>query len=281
MSATKKNIIDSLFEILTRFKRTDETRIDEDWLSYKIDSVRAELIIKQYAATGIIDQTWLSDLGDVAFHKTNYTDDPTIQVSCNIAKATIPQFVSLVSTDANNDLGIFSVTSLANSKQFYPKRMFSWRYTPSEHTNSLFNWYWRINTQLYVSDPNVTKLRIIGILLNPEDGYLNNTTPVLSGALANGTNYTVKGAQILYNGTVYSNNDTFTAGVVATFTGTGLVYLTSVASSYRDVDPYPASGEMIRNIELEILTKEFAIEKNQIADVRNDSVDDANKQPQI
>ena len=281
MSATKKNIIDSLFEILTRFKRTDETRIDEDWLSYKIDSVRAELIVKQYAATGILDQTWLSDLGTIDFHKTNYADDPTVQVNCNIAKATIPQVVSLISSDANNDLGIFSVTSLANSKQFYPKRMFSWRYTPSEHTNSLFNWYARINTQMYVSDPNVSQLRIIGILLNPEDGNLNNTTPIVSGSLVNGTMYIVKGSQVIYNNVVYSNNDTFAANATATFTGTGLLYLASVVSAYRDVDPYPASGEMIRAIELEILTKEFAIEKNQIADVRNDSVDDANKQPQI
>jgi|SRR6187399_394937 len=281
MSATKKNIIDSLFEILTRFKRTDETRIDEDWLSYKIDSVRADLIVKQYAATGILDQTWLSDLGVVDFHKTNYADDPTVQVSCNIGKATIPQVVSLVTTDANNDLGIFSVTSLANSNQYYPKRMFSWRYTPSEHTNSLFNWYWRINTQLYISNPDVTQLRIVGVFLNPEDCYLNSTTPIVSGSLVNGTNYTVKGGQVIYNNVVYSNNGTFTANATATFTGSGLVYLTSATSSYRDVDPYPASGEMIRDIELEILTKEFAIEKNQIADVRNDSVDDANKQPQI
>lgn len=281
MSATKKNIIDSITGLLTRFKITKETRIDPDWLSYKIDQVRAQLIVSQYSQTGVIDQTWLSDLGIVDFHKTNYADDPSVVCNCEVVKSTIPQCISLMSRDGNNDLGIFSITSACSSNQFYPKRMFAWRYTPKEHTNSLFSWYWRINTQLYLSDPDVTQARIIAVLVSPEDGYLNNTTPIVSGSLVNGTNYTVRGGQVVYAGTVYNPYDTFTAGATTTFGGTGLVYLTSVASSYRDVDPYPASGDMIRQIELEILTKEFNIEKNQIADVRNDGIDDANKQPQI
>lgn len=278
---TKKNIMDSILLLLTRFRVTKETRVDPDWLSYKIDQVAAYLKADKFAKTGVIEQTWLSDLGVIDFHKTNYADDPAVVCDCQVVKATIPQCISLSSRDGNNDLGIFSITSLCNSNQFYPKRMFAWRYTPKEHTNSLFSWYWRINTQLYLSDIETTQARIVAILASPEDGYLNNTTPVASGSLVNGTSYTVRNNQVVYAGTVYNPYDTFTAGATTTFGGTGLVYLTSVAASYRDVDPYPASADMIRQIELEILTKEFNIEKAQIADVRNDGIDDANKQTQI
>jgi polyisoprenoid-binding protein YceI len=124
----------------------------------------------------------------------------------------------------------------------------------------------------------MSKVRAIAILLHPEDGYLNNSAPVASGSLVNGTVYLVKYSQIVYNSTVYAANSTFTATATTTFTGQGTVYLNSQVEAYDETDPYPASGEMIRAIELEILTKEFGIEAGQIADIRNDSIDDTQKQ---
>ncbi|MFA7287671.1 MAG: hypothetical protein WC055_02225 [Melioribacteraceae bacterium] len=281
MAQTKKNAIDSLFNILTRFKVTDEFRVNKNWLNYKIDQVRADIIIQQYAQTGVLDQAWFSDIGLIDFYRTNFADDRSISCGCDVGKATIPQFISINSSNGNQDLGLFSVMSACGSKQLTPKRMFQWSYTPPEHTNSLFAYYWRINTQMYISDPTIQQLRIIGILLNPEDGYLINSQPVLSGSLVNGTVYLVKNSQIIYNAVVYNPNDTFTATATATFTGLGKVYLNSEIAAYRDIDPYPASGDMIRQIEIEILTKEFKIESGQLTDVRNDSVDEANKVPAV
>jgi hypothetical protein len=277
MPQSKKNILDFIRNILTRFKLTDDSRFDENVISYLIDQVRADLIVKQYIATNILDTTWLSDLGLVNFYRVNFADDNTITCNCDVAKATIPQIISLNNKNGNQDLGMYSVVSACGSKSLTSRRMFQWKYTPPEHTNSLFTYYWRINTQMYVSDPTITQLRIIPVLLHPEDGYLKNSSPVVSGSLVNGVVYTVRVNQIVYNATVYNINDIFTATSTTTYTGLGLVYLNSEIIAYRDIDAYPASAEMIRQIQLEILTKEFKIEAGEIPEIRNDSSDDSNK----
>lgn len=279
MAATKKNIIDSIKIIATRFQPTDESRIDDDWISYKIDQVRAELITKQYLATGIIDYTWLSDGSLLPFYVVNRADNPTITCDCDISKASIPQTLSLIDKDGNLDFGIYSLISPCGKTTYYPKRMSQWRFTPIEHTNSLFGSYARVNTELYV-DRVVQNLKLTAILLHPEDGYVINSTPVLSGSIVSGIIYFVKLGQIIYNNTVYAAGSTFTGGSPTTFVGSGTVYLNSQVTSYLDTSPYPASGDMIRAIEFEILTKEFGIEKTFIADVRNDSKDDASQSAQ-
>jgi len=275
--ATKKQMLDSIMNLATRFKITDETRLNFVWLSYKIDQVRAGMIVEEYAQTGIIDHSWLSAPMLVQFHRTNYADNMTIPEDCVVSKATIPQTVSLKSNEGGNDLGIFSLTPANGRKQYYFKRIFQWAtYCPPEHTNALFKYYDRINTNIFVNS-GAEQLLLTPILLNPEDGVLNNTTPIASGSIVNGTSYLVKYAQIVYNGNVIAPNTSFTGTATNTFTGNGAVYLTSQVEAITDTAPYPASGEMMRNIELEILAKEFQIEKGALVDVRNDSTDDANK----
>jgi hypothetical protein len=276
--ASKKNIIDSIRNIATKFNVTDETRLDEDWLSFTIDNVCAELKIKQYATTNILDPAWLSDLGLVSTHRVTIADDINASFcGCDIAKFTIPPVISFVSKDGNLDLGVFTMISACGTKQFYPKRLGQWRYMPKDSVSNLFKYYARINTGVYINDPNVEKVRLILCLLHPEDGKLIQSEPISSGSLVNGTVYVVKFGQIVYNGVVYSENATFTANATTTFTGDGKVYLNSQARAYRDVDDYPASGEMIREIILEVLTKELGIERQAVTDVRNDSKDDSQK----
>lgn len=277
MDHSKKSLVDSIMNILTKFHITDETRFSFNWINYKADEIRAELIIKQYLEIRQIDHTWLSSPMKLSLHKTNWSDDSTITCSCDVSKTIIPQTISLVNKDANLDLGIFRITSLCGTNQYFFKRMFQWQYQPPEHTNSLFKYYDRYNTVLFTNDPNISAVLFLGILLNPEDGFLTNSNPVLSGTLVNGITYIVKWNQIVYNGVSYAPNATFTANATATFTGSGMVYLNSQLTAYRDTDPYPASGEMMRQIEFEILTKEFRIEAGELTDVRNDSIDDANK----
>ncbi len=277
--ATKKGIIDSIRNLASKFSVTDETRLDEDWLSSKIDQVCAQLKIAQYAQTGILDQTWLTDMGLVDVYKVNIADDINVTFcGCSVSKFEIPQVISFVSKDGNLDLGIYTIISACGTKQFYPKRMSMWRYTPSEHVASMFKYYWRINSATYLNDDKITKVRPILCLLHPEDGKFINSENIVSGDLVSGTVYIVKFGGIVYNNTVYVENETFTANATATFTGTGKVYLYSQARAYRETDPYPASGEMIRTIEMEILTKELGVERQAVADIRNDSKDDAQKQ---
>jgi hypothetical protein len=275
---TKKNIIDSIRSLATRFSVTDESRLDEDWLSYKIDQVCAQLKVAQYAQTGILDQSWLTDLGIVDVYKVNISDDINVSFcKCNVGKFEIPQTISFISKDGNLDLGIYYLISACGKSQYFPQRLSMWSYVPTDHTRSLFKYYWRINTSVYINDDRVQKIRPVLFLLHPEDGKFINSANVVSGSLVSGTSYIVKFGQIVYNGTPYADGSTFTATATTTFTGTGKVYLASQARDYRETDAYPASGEMARMIEIEILTKEFGLERQAIVDVRNDSKDDTQK----
>ena len=276
MAQTAKNITDSILIMLTKFGLTDDSRLDSDWIYFKICQVAADLKVQQYLATKTIDYTWLSSPMTLNFYKVNRADDNSITCNCDISKTTIPQTISLQTKDGNLDLGIFSLSSMCGTKTYSLMRMTNWNYIPSDSTWGLFKYYDRRNTDLYVNSI-VDKLSFTGLLLDPADGYLINSAPVLSGALVSGTVYLVKFGTVIYNNVVYAENTTFTATATATFTGNGTVYLNTQARAYRDTDPFPASGEMIRMIELEILTKEFKIEQSQLADINNDSADDAAK----
>lgn len=273
---TKKGIIDFILNIANRYKVTDEQRIDVDILSYMIDIVAAELKVKQYIATKQIDHVWLSSPMILNFHRTNYADNQTITDDCIISKATIPQTIQLISMDANKDLGIFSLTSLSGKKNYSFDRISRWKNLPPEHTYSLMCWYDRINTDIFVNT-DVDRLLLTAVLANPEDGFINNSQSIPSGSLVNGTVYRNKFSQIVYDNSVIPPNTVFTATATATFSGIGKVYLNSEVTSFRDTSPYPASGDMIRQIQIQILTTEFKIEQGELLDVRNDSVDDANK----
>lgn len=277
MSATKKNIIDAITNLLSKMKVTDESRLDANVLSYLIDNARAELIRADYAETGLVDMTWLTNLGTLTCYEVNAADDITVSCSCNVSKTTIPQLVSITSKNGNQDLGLYSLSSVCGKYTITPKPMFRWFNTPAEHTNSLFMYYFRVNTDLYISKV-VEKIKGVAILLNPEDGYLINSIPVASGSLVSGTVYIVKYGGITYNNVYYAPNATFTANSTNSFTTTnGKVYNYSQVQSYRFTDPYPASGDMIRRIQIEVMTKEFGIERGAIPDNRNDSIDDAQK----
>lgn len=280
MAASKKSTIDSILNWLYRFKITDDTADLTRLLSYKIDQVRAELIINQYQepgpSQGVIDPTWLSAPFIVNFHRTNFPDNQSINNDCIVSKATIPQTISLISPNGNLDLGVKSLTSMSGRTNYSYLRKTQWVYQPSDHPLSKLKYYDRYNQELLIND-DASQLLFTGLLLNPEDGYLSNTQPIASGSLVSGTSYKVLYSQIIYNNAVVAAGSTFTANATATFLGNGTVYLASQVESFNELDGYPASGEMMRQIEFEILTKEFRIEKDQLTDVRNDSTDDSTK----
>lgn len=277
MSITQKNIIDDIKNLASRFNVTDENRLNNSWLPFKIDEVRAQLIAQQYKDTEILDQNWLTDLGLVTFHKVNLADDVTVSYcGCPISKTYIPQVVNLPTKSINQDLGVQMIMSACGKTSYYNRPLTQWKQIPSEHTYQQFPFYYRINTALYVNR-HVEQLRIVAILARPEDGYYILSTPITSGGIVSGIVYIVKFGQVIYNSTVYNAEDTFTGTSATTFTGAGSVYLDDQKVAYRDTYPYPVSADMARQITIEICTKEFGIERGQITDERNDSKDDTQK----
>ena len=277
MSITQKNIIDDIKNLASKFNVTDESRLNNNWLPFKIDEVRAQLIVKQYGDSDILDQSWLTDMGLVTFHKVNLADDVTVSYcGCPVSKAYIPQVIQLPTKSPNQDLGIQMIMSVCGKTSYYNRPLNQWRQIPSDHPYMLFPFYYRINTALYVNR-DIETLRVVALLVRPEDGYYILSAPVTSGSIVLGTSYIVKFGQVAYDSVIYNEEDTFTGTAVTTFAGAGSVYLETQQVTYRDTYPYPVSADMARQITLEICTKEFGIEKGQITDVRNDSKDDVQK----
>jgi len=275
---TKKKLIDDVIEIATRFNPTDDSRLSDRWISYKIDQIRAQLIVRNYRNDETVDFAWLSQPFFIELYKTNTADDPKLMYcNCVVSKTTIPPVISLSNPNANNqDVGIASLISACGKFGYYPRLMNLWNF-PSEHTFSKLRFYARYNTTLYVNK-DVQRLRLSPILLYPEDGFIINTQPVANGSIQNGVQYIVKFGNVTYNGNTYYGDDntknTFTGTATTTYTGTGKVYLYSNVSAFEETDDYPVGGEMAREIVIEILTKEFAIEENAINDYLNDNQDD-------
>lgn len=272
---TKKRLYDDILNILTRFGRTDDSRFDETWISNKIDQIRAQMIIAEYQENQIIDQTWLTDLGLWIFNPVNFADDPSVNYcQSDISKAFIPNVVSITSKrDSDVDLGIYALISACGTKEYTPFPISLWQHIPSEHVRSRFSYYQRINTAIYVNK-KVDKLRILAVLASPEDGYIINSAPVLSGSIVSGIVYKVKGGTVIYNNIVRLENTTFTGTATTTFTGDGKVFLNSQLLALSETQPYPVSADMARMITLEICTKEFSIEAGNVVDIYNDSADD-------
>jgi hypothetical protein len=275
---TKGQIIDDVVAWLTKFELTDDSRFATigTFLSWKIDQLRAEWIIRQYNQTGVIDQVWLSDLGIVKFNPVNFSDDPNVTYcQCEISKTFIPSVVSLFGYKGGNaDIGLYSVMSTCGKTQYYYLPMTTWQNIPSEHIRSKFHYYQRINTAIYVNKV-INSLRITAILQNPGDGYLINSAPVPSGSIVTGTTYIVKYGSVVYNSTQYLQDSTF-VGVAGqtSYVGSGFVVLQSQQVALDLNQPYPIDAAMARGIVLDILTKEFKIEAAALTDNKDDQVDE-------
>ncbi len=281
MDNTLKSIADEVTLILTKFSENDEWRVDPDFIYKKIAQAREGAIIDKFTGKqggefkGLVDQTWMQDLGMVDFHRVNFADDITLtSCDCDIYKAFLPQIISLSDGDGYQELGITVISSCGKNK-FYPYPLSQWKSIPEGHERGMFGYFARINNAMYTSKQG--RKRIYGLLQNPEDGKLIQSEPIASGSIVLGTIYRVKFGPVIYDGQTYVKDSVFTGSAITTFTGTGTVYLNSQVIAYRELDKYPVNGDMARQIVLDICVKEFGIEKQAIADIKNDSRDDATK----
>lgn len=278
---TRKQIVDDIIILATRFSESDETRLDEDYLAFKVEQARVSEIIKEYNVTGVIDQNWLVDFGIYNLSKVNFSDDPIVDFcSCDIMKAQIPAVMNLTALgEGNLDLGL-KVMSACGKTHYtaYPLEM--WRNIPKEHTRSKFHYYQRFGSIIYVNKLT-ENLRFIGIPETTEGLMIKKTLPVVSGGIKSGYSYTVKGTTglVVYNGVNYLPNATFTGTATSTFTASGnsQVFYTNYEVEMTDNDPYPVSAHLARQIVISVLATELNLEKQQVADKINDSVDDAVK----
>ena len=275
---TKKQLIDDVLILHERFSRSDDSRVDETWVGYKVEQARVSEILKEYNVTKVIDQNWLVDFGIHSLTKVNFSDDPIVDFcACDIMKAEIPEVINLTYLgDGNLDLGL-RVISACGKTTYTAYPIEAWRMIPKEHVRSMFHYYQRFGTTIYVNKL-INNLRFFGIPATTEGLMIKKTLPVISGGIKSGYSYTVKGITglVVYDGVNYLPNDTFTGTATTTFTASGSsqVFYTNYEVEMTENDPYPVSAHLARQIVISILTTEFQIEKQQVVDVLNDSADD-------
>lgn len=281
MATSRKQIVDSILILSTKFSESDDSRFDENYIADVVEKARASEIQKEYNVTGIIDQNWLLDFGIYTMTKVNMADDPIVDFcECDIMKAEIPSIMNLTSLgNGNLDLGLRVISACGKtSYTYYPLEM--WKQIPPENVRAKFHYYQRFGNNIYVNKL-VNNLRFFGIPETIDGLMIKKTLPVISGSLKNGTVYMVKGnmGMVTYNAVNYLPNQTFTATSTSTFTasGTSQVFYNNYEVEMTENDPYPVSAHLARQIIISVLTTELQIEKQEVVDVVNDSADDALK----
>lgn len=281
MAITRKQLVDAIFVLRERFSRSDDSRLDEDYLAYAVEQARVSEIIKEYNITKIIDQNWLVDFGIYSMTKVNFADDPNIDFcACDIVKAEIPSVMNLTSLgDGNLDLALRVISACGKTSYTYDP-IERWRLLPAEHVKSRFGYYARFGNMIYVNKL-VNNLRFFGIPETIDGLMIKKTLPVISGGIKSGYSYMVKGTTgtVTYDGTIYLPNQTFTGTATTTFTasGTAQVFYENYEVAMTENDPYPVSAHLARQIVISVLTTELQIERGEVADVVNDSADDVLK----
>jgi hypothetical protein len=278
---TRQEIIFDIIMILTKAGFTDDSRLEPDYIGYKIDEKRAKEIRDSYNRNSLIDPMWLQDYGVIDFTEVNYADDKSFSfLDCKLAKATLPAVISFQnSLSSANNLGVYSLRSLSGREEYFfeehSKLMDILTDLPTSDPLRKFSYYTKIHNAIYAvskdQDKVPEKLRAILILERPLEGYFLTTENVT--VLIVGTLYEVVAGQIIHNSIPYNEGQSFTA-VDESFTGTGLVQYKNQKRPLNNEDPYPFSASQMEVVILKLLTQEYGIEATRIAEIRNNSQDE-------
>lgn len=286
---TRSEIIFDIIMILTKAGFTDDSRLDPDYIGYKVDEKRAKEIRDSYNRNSLIDPMWLQDYGVFDLTAVNYADDKTFSfLDCKIGKATFPATISFQNGLASaNNLGVHSIRSLSAREEYFfeqhSRLMEILTDLPESDPLRKFGYYTKIHNAIYAisKDKSVIpeKLRAILILERPLEGFFLTTENVT--ILEVGVQYDVITGMIVHNSVNYLAGSVFTA-VNTTFTGTGTVQYKNQKRAMRNSDPYPFSASQMEVVIMKLLTQEYGIEASRIAEIRNNSQDELKvMQPQV
>lgn len=253
--------------ILSKSKITKGSRFEDLHLLYNVNKYRAKAIVEMYRSTGLINPSWVQDFGVVNFTKVKSVDDPAItNADCLYGKYTVPSIVGL-----EGDKGVYRVASADKTKKYYPLSFDRFMSLQKDTTRANWNYFTRVGNAIYVH-PYIPQGNMQLIIDDPFQGFSINTENVVSGELTIGDSFTVISGSVTHNSIKYISGQSFTA-VSATFTGSGIVQYTNKKRAMRLTDQYPMDHSLTEFVVMNLLTKEFAIEAKEVADIRNDSQD--------
>ena len=261
--------------ILRKSSMSKDSRISFPFLIDRWNSYRASHIRESYDANMEYDTSLFQNLGTIAVTERSLQDDPTLPGnSVNIGKVTIPAIVSMV-----NNAGLVSVSGAGMGRKYNQCHIteLADRMTAENYKNEW--WFAKVGNTLFLT-PFTSYINVVAILDNPLDGWVMNTEKPVSGSLVYttdyqlGESYVVKSGTIIHDGVTYTVNQAFTA-TKPTFTGNGVLDFVMRKRKMTINDSYPMSATMAEMVMMKILTQDFKLEKQEIADVRNNMKDEA------
>ena len=271
---TRTELIFDALTILTQSGITDESRIDRDYLGYKIDQKRAKEIRDTYKRNPVIEPVWLQDFGIFTLSSVNKAEDRTISLcDCKFSKYVLPPVVMINDPLANvADIGTFSIRGVNGDFEYHYMTVTKLNLLTSDNVLNNFKFYTKVGNAIYLT-PEALKARAILILESPLNGYVLDNSYILSGSLVSGTIYEVASGAITYNSVIYHKAQTFTATSTATFTGSGKVVYQNQKRVMTNDDQYPMSQTMAEVVLMKLFTQDYGIEAKQIADIKNNAQD--------
>ena len=82
---TKQELIYDIITIATKANYTDDTKLSERWVGYKVDEKRAIEIRESYKRNFAIDPSTIQDFGISDMTEINYADDKSFNyLDCKI-----------------------------------------------------------------------------------------------------------------------------------------------------------------------------------------------------
>lgn len=274
---TKREYIYDLKRLLTKGGITDESHLNNNHLGFLLDQRRAKEIRDTYKRNPVIEPIWVQDYGMFELTPVTKEEDKSILAcDCKFSKAVLPGIVSLSDPISNtNDLGVHSIRSSCGTFVFHQMSSAKMHLLHSDGIMAKMKYFMRVGNAIYLT-PVVKKARAFLILDDPLDGYVLDNVYINSGDLKIGTVYVVASGNVTHNNIKYQIGQTFTA-VSKTFTGLGKIQYNNQKRRMTIDDEYPMSQTMAEVVKMKILTQDFGIEANVIADLKNDSQDDSNK----
>lgn len=253
--------------VLKKSKITKDSRISERHIEFLIHKYRADFIRDNFNRYRQINPSWVQILWQKNVRSINSSEDPLVQCTgVTFGKVTLPSDV----VHLLNNSGIISVLSYSGQKIYGEIPLASVQLLPPDSVEHKLGFFFRIGTHLYVSNPRPIQIHLIAE--NPMVIPIKQNTYVGSGYLEIGTSYTVIEGNVNHNGQTYYQGNQFTA-VNTDYTGNGLVIPSQDSRPMTDHDPYPMDLSMFSQVSMAIWTREYKIEQSEIADIKNDNVD--------
>lgn len=254
---------------------TDDTRINDSHLIFKINNYWALFLKDDYIKTGHISKKYYQRIPLIDVHAVTSADDPNvIGGTVRFGKFTMPSILDL----GNEEPPVDIYTAQRQERIYFIDRNFLFELIKSKDERlDLFKYYFYEGNTVYIY-PVVTRISFIGLIENPLEASLFYTTPEPLFNLSAGIEYIVTQGSIKCDTgdgriNIYSKGATFTVYSSYTYSGDGVVYRANKIIDVTNDMEYPISPDMAERIILEILTKDFMLERQTLADIFNDSKD--------